>query len=372
MESILKNIQGSRPRPNPVLYGGALQENTDQYFKPSPFHNADEVPPAPKDLFCEYGATAEVDKRPFMTPQPQVPRDPELEALNEYFNKQRVLSYVRGFSAQIVGETLSKQAEQAANSFVKDEIDRRAGIRKSVLMNAGVSEADADRQIAGETLAGINTRTMDMRDKQITDAVNLYYNINNLPPPVNQPQPLANRSTLPSAAEGAVPQAQADMPLPEEMPEPLEDEQEEDFARMGEALNQMESTIATGGAGIPAGSGGAASGFPQKEDFGRADEPGGWGNFNDAAEPMAAAQETEGQPQEDRFTKMSQDQLINFIYQRNIAIIGVTAKSNGELMTRSTLRSKPKATLIAVAQSYTERGVGAARATAETFGKPSF
>jgi hypothetical protein len=211
LNDILRGIQSSRPMASKILYGGDLQDNTDQYFRPSPFHNEDSVPKAPANLFCEYGATAEVDKRPFMTPQPQVPRDPELEGLNEYFNKQRVLSYARGVSGMVISEVLAKQAEQVANSYVKDEIDRRSGIRKSVLMGSGVPEADATRQIATEALAGINPRTMDMRDKQITDAVNMYYRINNLPTPVTQPAPNAIPATLPSGVEQAIPQEEAEL-----------------------------------------------------------------------------------------------------------------------------------------------------------------
>ena len=210
LEEILRGIQSSRPMAPKVLYGGALQENTDQYFRPSPFHNESNVPKGPPNIFCEYGATTEVDKRPFMTPQPQVPRDPELEALNEYFNKQRVLSYARGFAANVVSEAIQKQAEQVANSYVKDEIDRRAGIRKSVLMGSGVSEADATKQIRDEALAGINLRTMDMRDRQITDAVNMYYNINNLPTPVTQPAVNPARATVPTGVEEAMPTEEAD------------------------------------------------------------------------------------------------------------------------------------------------------------------
>ena len=209
LNDILRGIQSSRPMAPKVLYGGDLQENTDQYFRPSPFHNENSVPKAPANLFCEYGATADVDNRPFMTAQPQVPRDPELEGLNEYFNKQRVLSYARGVSGMVISEVLAKQAEQVANSYIKDEIDRRSGIRKSVLMGSGVPEADATRQIATEALAGINPRTMDMRDKQITDAVNMYYRINNLPTPVTQPAPSAIPATLPSGVEQAIPEEEA-------------------------------------------------------------------------------------------------------------------------------------------------------------------
>jgi hypothetical protein len=208
IEEMLKNIQSSRPVGPKVLYGGDLQDNTDQYFRPSPFHNQDNVPAAPRNLFCEYGATAVVDNRPFMTPQPQVPRDPELEALNQYFNKQRVLEFARGASRSVISEVLAKQAEQVANAYVKDEIDRRSGIRKSVLLNSGVTEADANKQIAGEALGGINLRTMDMRDRQVQDAVNMYYNINNLPTPATQIATSAVPSTIPSGVE--VPQEDAD------------------------------------------------------------------------------------------------------------------------------------------------------------------
>lgn len=369
MESILRGIQSSRPNPTPVLYGGALQGNYDEYFKPSPFHNADDVPPPPKNLFSEYGATFEVDKRPFMSPQPQVPRDPELEALNEYFNKQRVLSYARGFSAQIISETIAKQGEQVANSFVKDEIDRRAGIRKNVLVNAGVSEADADRQIAGETLAGINTRTMDMRDKQITDAVNLYYNINNIPPPATQPQAVPNRATIPTGAQGAIPLEEADVPPADT--EEMEAEQEDDFAEMRDTLDQMDTTIAAGGAGVPTASGGAASGgFPQEEDFGSPNDPGGWG---DVAVPRYVADPEAGtEVGGDIFATMTREQLVNYLLERNISVVGITARANGQMYTRTTMSRINVDALRQVARSYSQGGRGAARVAAEGFANPSF
>jgi hypothetical protein len=257
IEEILKGIQSSRPMPTKVLYEGDLQGNYDQYFRPTPFHNQDNVPKAPKNLFCEYGATAEVDKRPFMTPQPQVPRNPELEGLNEYFNKQRVLAYARGVSAQTVGETIAKQAENVANSYVKDEIDRRAGIRKATLMSAGVSEADAKAQVAQEGLAGINRKTIDMRDQQITDAVNQYYNINNLPPPVTQPGANPARATVPTTAEDAIPVDAADREAEGEMSyadmaAQRAQELEEMDIRMKKNLDEVPATDATGGAGYAA------------------------------------------------------------------------------------------------------------------------
>jgi hypothetical protein len=70
-----------------------------------------------------------------------------------------------------------------ANSVVRDEIERRSGIRKAVLEATGLTPAQVQVQMAQEQLGGVNGRVIDMRDRQVQDAVNLYYLINNLPPP---------------------------------------------------------------------------------------------------------------------------------------------------------------------------------------------
>ena len=325
IEEMLKNIQSSRPVGPKVLYGGDLQDNTDQYFRPSPFHNQDNVPAAPRNLFCEYGATAVVDNRPFMTPQPQVPRDPELEALNQYFNKQRVLEFARGASRSVISEVLAKQAEQVANSYVKDEIDRRAGIRKSVLLNVGVPEADANKQIAGEALAGINLRTMDMRDRQVQDAVNMYYNINNLPTPATQTATSAVPATIPSGV--AVPQEDAD--LIQEMNIQMEDTSE--FPEEEPKLPEENEGIAQGGAGNSmrpsAGTGGPLS----------QEQSGGPGEL--AALPFDV----------DRATK---EPLIDFILQRSIRTAQTTAMGTGAMLARGTLRAIPVDDLRDIVREY--------------------
>lgn len=335
IEEILKQMQSSRPMPTKVLYEGELQGNTDQYYRPTRFHNLDNVPKAPRNLFCEYGATTEIDNRPFMTPQPQMPRDPELEGLNEYFNKQRILEYARGVAAQTVGETIAKQAEQAANSFVKDEIDRRAGIRKATLVSAGVSEQDATRQIGEEALSGINKRTIDMRDKQITDAVNMYYNINNLPPPVTQPSANPVRPTLPTGPDDSVPLEAADAPYTAEEDEwdAYGQEELDREAAQAELGKEIEPTDATGGAGYA---------VPRRNDAG----------------------EGEGYPipeirpaQPNAAYSMSKQQLVDKILAVPIKILGVTSTQFGQMYGRATLmRYKSQAELQSIVADYIQYG----------------
>lgn len=186
MDKLIAKIQASRNVADPVLYLGALQGNTDQYFSANNLYGQYSVPPPPPQIFRENGATVEIDNRPFMTPSLQVPRNPEQEALNQYFNQQRVADYARGQKKLVFEETLSKQAELVANAVVRDEMDRRAGIRRSVLEATGLTPAQIQQQMVSESLAGINMRVIDVRDRQIQDAINTYYNINNIPIPITQ------------------------------------------------------------------------------------------------------------------------------------------------------------------------------------------
>lgn len=85
-----------------------------------------------------------------------------------------------------------------AMNEMRDEMNRRAGIRRQVLDATGLTPAQIDQQLTAESLAGINPRTMDMRDRQIQDAVDRFYRIQNIPlPAVSNPLP----ATLP---EGVV------------------------------------------------------------------------------------------------------------------------------------------------------------------------
>jgi len=187
MDKLIAKIQASRPQANPTLFLGDLQGNTDQYFSANNLFSQSSVPPPPPQIFRENGATVEIDNRPFMTPSLQVPRNPEQEALNQYFNQQRVADYARGQKKLVFEETLSKQAELVANAVVRDEMDRRAGIRRTVLEATGLTPAQIQQQMVNESLAGINMRVIDVRDRQIQDAINTYYNINNIPIPITQP-----------------------------------------------------------------------------------------------------------------------------------------------------------------------------------------
>jgi hypothetical protein len=212
MEALLQNIQASRNKAMPTLYLGDLMMNTDQYFMPNDLHNQSNVPAPPPKIFRNYGATAEVDRREFAMVQPQVPRNPEQEALNEYFSRERVKQFATGQSGFLVQEQLSKQAELLANQLVRDEVDRRAGIRRAVLEATGLTPAQIQTQMASEGLAGINPRLIDIRERQVQDAVNLYYNQNNIPVPVTTPfEPSTNIApTVPAEARVGLPMNEAE------------------------------------------------------------------------------------------------------------------------------------------------------------------
>lgn len=184
IEKLLSGIQSSRNSRVPVLYGNDLQENSGIYYRANTLFSQDDVPPPPRALFCENGATTEIDNRPFIEPSPQVPRNPELEALNDYFRQQRTMEFARQRERAILPETLSKQAEMMANAVVRDEIERRSGIRKAVLEATGLTPAQIQVQMAQEQIGSVNGRVLDMRDRQVQDAVNMYYLINNIPAPV--------------------------------------------------------------------------------------------------------------------------------------------------------------------------------------------
>jgi hypothetical protein len=188
IEELLQNVQSSRGAPTRVLYQGDLQLGTDQYYKANKLYSQDDVPDGPAKIFRNYGATTEIDNREYMLPNIQVPRDPELDALNEYFGQQRIEEFARSQSKLQLPEYLAKEAENQANALVKDEIDRRSGIRRSVLEATGMTPAQISEEMTRNTLAGINPRLVDVRDRQVQDAVNMYYAINNIPLPVSAPQ----------------------------------------------------------------------------------------------------------------------------------------------------------------------------------------
>lgn len=207
MEALIQNIQASRNKAMPTLYLGGLQMNTDQYFMPNDLNNQEFVPEPPKKIFGNYGATVEIDRREFAIVQPQVPRNPEQEALNEYFSQQRIRQFAKGQANFLIQEQLNKQAELIANQVVRDEIDRRSGIRRAVLEATGLTPAQIQIQMANEGLAGINPKLIDIRDRQIQDAVNLYYNQHNIPVPVTTPfEPSTNIApTVPAEARVGLP-----------------------------------------------------------------------------------------------------------------------------------------------------------------------
>jgi hypothetical protein len=66
--------------------------------------------------------------------------------------------------------------------------------------------------MANEGLAGINTKLIDIRERQVQDAVNLYYNQNNIPVPVTTPfEPSTNIApTVPMEARAGLPLNEAE------------------------------------------------------------------------------------------------------------------------------------------------------------------
>lgn len=221
----LAQVQGSRNAPTKVLYEGALQGNTDTYLRPNDLADQNKVPPPPPKIFRDHGATVELDKRQFSVVQPQVPRDPEQEALNSYFNQKRVQDYANEQSRLNIDDVIRKQAEDKVSSVIKDEIDRRAGIRRSVLEATGFTPAEAEQEIVRSTINGINRKVVDARSNQIQDAIDLYYALNNIPKPVTTPATNADitATTAPSGTIAPPPEPPAPEP---EMP-PLEQADED-------------------------------------------------------------------------------------------------------------------------------------------------
>jgi hypothetical protein len=219
MDKLIQKIQASRNVADPTLYGGALQDNTDIYYKANKLYSQSDVPAAPPKLFRNYGATAEIDNRPFMSLALQVPRNPEQEALNEYFNRKRVSDFAVAQSRMNISEQIAKQSELMANNVVRDEMDRRAGIRRSVLDATGYTPAQIEQELAADALAGVNPAALDIRERQVQDAVNLYYNLNNIPLPTTTAGGVqgAISATVPSVAAAALPADDAEAAVASDM-----------------------------------------------------------------------------------------------------------------------------------------------------------
>lgn len=333
-ELLKQMVQTSRKQAPAVLYGGDLQDNTtlsysEQKYEQTPVSNKS------KNIFNTYGSSVtDRDDRMFMTPQPQVPANPELEALNDYFNQRRIEQFARSSQNLIVGETLQKQAEQTASALVRDEMDRRAGIRRAVLERTGLTPGQIQSQMVNESLAGVNPRTMDMREQQITDAVNLYYNLNNIPQPVTAPQTNPIPATTPS---GTIP--------------PTEEELQRTEAELLPADQEPPSTE-------------IANELPQTEPAEQT-----------AAEPQVASP---SYPTNEAIMAMNKAQLIRLVYgdppirisPGTAAIYNVpsTDKQDGERSSRQTFRdkvNKPSVDVFmlrqAVVDSISQGGAGANR-----------
>lgn len=268
MDKLIQKIQASRNFADPVLYGGALQDNTDLYYKANKLASQSDVPEGPPKLFTNYGATVEIDNRPFMSIGLQVPRNPEQEALNEYFNRKRIADFAVAQSRMNVSEQLAKQAELMANNVIRDEIDRRAGIRRTVLEATGYTPAQIEQEMAANALGGINQNAIDIRDRQVQDAVNLYYNIHNIPLPVTTPASVqtAIAATVPTSVATELPADDAeaavatDLSMVESSPEFVfggagqrGEEEAAPAYSSGIDLSGEENDGATGGAGNWAG-----------------------------------------------------------------------------------------------------------------------
>jgi hypothetical protein len=207
MDKLIQKIQASRNVADPVLYGGALQDNTDYYYTANRFASQSDVPDGPPKIFRNYGATAELDNRPFMSLGLQAPRNPQQEALNEYFNRKRIADFAVAQSRMNISEQMAKQAELVANNVIRDEMDRRAGIRRSVLEATGLTPGQIQQEMAADALGGVNRNVLDIRDRQVQDAVNLYYNLNNIPLPITVPSGMqtAVAATVPTEVAGELP-----------------------------------------------------------------------------------------------------------------------------------------------------------------------
>lgn len=219
MDKLIQKIQASRNVADPTLYGGALQDNTDLYFKANKLYSQSDVPDGPSKIFRMYGATVELDNRQFMSLGLQAPRNPEQEALNEYFNRQRTRDFAVAQSRMNVSEQLDKQAELMANNVIRDEMDRRAGIRRTVLEATGYTPAQIQQELAADALGGINQTAMDIRERQVQDAVNLYYSLNNIPLPVTTAGGVqgAIAATVPTVAATQLPADDAEAAVATDM-----------------------------------------------------------------------------------------------------------------------------------------------------------
>jgi hypothetical protein len=125
-------------------------------------------------------------------------------------------------------------------------MDRRAGIRRAVLERTGLTPGQIQQQLVAEGIAGINPKTFDMREQQISDAVALYYNINNIPQPVTAPMVDATPSTT---ASGVIEQPEPEeQPLPEEITEEETAQEDEEARQIFEEAEQPEEEVAMGGA----------------------------------------------------------------------------------------------------------------------------
>ncbi len=318
MEALIKNIQSSRNFADPTLFLGGLQMNSDQYFSPNDLHNQNYVPQAPPKIFKDYGATVEIDRRPFATLGLQVPRNAEQEALNEYFSKDRVRRFASGQSGFLVSEQLSKQAELMANQFVAEEMDRRAGIRRAVLDATGLTPAQVQQQIATEALAGVNPRLIDVRDRQIQDAVNLYYNQNNIPVPVTTPsEPTTNiASTVPQEARAGLPLSDAEASALEDQAVLMNkegEEEEEDAVPFGIHTTSSSSSVTTD---------------PRARNY-------------EGSVTNAYTMGTYDPVLIERLDRMSKGDLVNEIVGRRIKIEGETVDSKNIFYSASTLMKLP-------------------------------
>jgi hypothetical protein len=359
MDVLMQKIQSSRNMPDAILYGGALQDNTDTYYRPNGLASQSDVPAGPPKIFRDYGATAVIDERPLVSLGLQVPRNPQQIALNEYFGRERIRNFAIAQSRMNISEQMAKQAELMANNVIRDEIDRRAGIRRSVLEATGFTPAQIEQEIASNALGGINQSALDIRDRQVQDAVNLYYNINNIPIPVTTSGGItgAISSTVPSSVVPELPADDAEAAVGSDMA----------GVGAGDGEGEGESNAAAG-AGLFGGG---------EDDWGTGAFDGEGGAFNTAGRVPEevrgiAVGDTGPLPNvSEEVRRMSVDDLVDYIINNSLADTGLPQlfdSRTGTPKKRSGIKALGKEALIAIVTDHKSRAYSSRLANKQGIG----
>jgi hypothetical protein len=234
-----------------------------------------------------------------------------------------------------ISEQMAKQAELVANNVIRDEMDRRAGIRRSVLEATGFTPGQIEQEMAADALGGVNRNVLDIRDRQVQDAVNLYYNINNIPLPITTPG-----GTQTAVAATVPTEAAAELPL---------DDAEGVAAADGAGLEAPEFIFGGPGAGAAAAGGSAEEDEDAAPAYGDADWGGeeydgaaGGGNWTAPLPEEVRGAGLAGyvgvDPNVGRaVSTWSKDACADYILENNIGNIA-TLKAGGTLKSKSTLK----------------------------------